>query len=187
MGRLAVLPGAHEQRRQAAERYFLPADRHAQPRGDGQADPHHGRLCPRQRGVAGERARAAGKPGGRGGQGLALCQVPAAERAYRRRHRRPGLACARPPQASRLRAGCQSPAADRPAAAAPAHRRVRAALHGPAGSCLPGGAGHGRRQRQRWRGLADQDPRHRAVPGGGTGAGRGARSGWYRLRWRGAA
>ena len=75
--RLDLLPGAHRQHRQEAGRHLVPADRHEDPGHLGDADHHH-RWRPRgQSGVLRGRAGAGREPGGRGRQGLDLCQIPA--------------------------------------------------------------------------------------------------------------
>ena len=53
--RLDLLPGAHLERRQAADRHQLPADRHEEPGHHGAADHHDGRRARGQRGLVRQR------------------------------------------------------------------------------------------------------------------------------------
>ena len=59
--RLDLLPGAHQQRRQAADRHQLPADRHEEPRRLGAPHHHDGRRARGQRGLVRQR-RGPGRP-----------------------------------------------------------------------------------------------------------------------------
>ena len=99
--RLDLLPGAHQQRRQAANRHQLPADRHEEPRHHGAPDHHDGRRARGQRGVLRQRRGAGRQPGRRREQGLDLREVPARARAHQHRRREPQQARARAAQAHR--------------------------------------------------------------------------------------
>ena len=99
--RLDLLPGAHQHRRQAADRHLLPADRHEVARRQ-RAPDHHARRRPRgERGVLRQRRSAGREPDRRGEQGLDLRQAPALARAHQHRRRQPRQARAGAPEAHR--------------------------------------------------------------------------------------
>ena len=87
--RLDLLPRPHRPRGQEAARHLVPAHRHGRPGRHRPADPPHRRRLRGQRGLLRERPRAGREPRRRGEQGLGLRQVPARQRAHRRRRRRP--------------------------------------------------------------------------------------------------
>ena len=124
--RLDLLPGAHQQRGQAADRHLVPADRHEEP-GCQRAPDRDARRQPRgQRGLVRQR-RGSGRPADRRGeQGLELCQVPALARAHQHRRRQPRQARTRAREAHRQgRRVVGRPALSRPDRAARGrHRRA---------------------------------------------------------------
>ncbi len=99
--RLDLLPRAHEQRGQAADRHQLPPDRHEEPRRHRAADHHDGRRARGQRGLLRQRRGARRPADRRGEQGLDLRQVPARARAHQHRRRQPRQARARAAEAHR--------------------------------------------------------------------------------------
>ena len=99
--RMDLLPGAHQHRRQAADRHQLPADRHEVARRHRAPDRHARRRARGQRGLLRQRRGAGREPDRRREQGLDLRQAPARARAHQHRRRQPRQARARAPQAHR--------------------------------------------------------------------------------------
>ena len=145
--RMDLLPGAHQQRRQAANRHQLPADRHEVARRHGAPDRHARRRARGERGVLRQRRGARGEPDRRREQGLDLRQAPARPRTHQHRRRQSRQARDRTPEAHRQgRRRLRRQALSRPDRAARGrHRRARDA--GAAGAV-------GREERQ-------AKPRHR--------------------------
>ena len=107
--RLDLQPGAHRPRREEAGRHLVPAHRHDLAGRHGAPDRADRRWRRGQRGVVRGRPRAGREPGRRGQQGLGLREVPARQRARRRRTGRRDEARARAGQGVRpLRRACST-------------------------------------------------------------------------------
>ena len=125
--RMDLLPGPHQQRRQAADRHQFPADRHEEPRHHGAADHHDGRRARGQRGLVRQRRGAGRQPDRRREQGLDLREAPARARAHQHRRRQPREARARTAEADREGRGRlrRRPLPRRDREARGRHRRAR--------------------------------------------------------------
>ena len=132
LGRLDLLPGAHQPGRQGAGRHLLPADRHEDAGRHGAADHHAGRRASRERRLPRQCEGPGREPHRQGRRGLDLRQVPAGQRAAG--HRRGAGLQARRAQLARHRAQ---------RAGEWRHPGARSGLHRPDRRPRPAGPGAG--------------------------------------------